>query len=499
MTNYDPDKNLKTLRPEWISLANGRQRQGRAGRLQPGICYRLYSRARESTFAPSMVPEMKRMRLEELVLKVKILKLGRIETFLRHVPDPPDEQTVQASLKLLRSLDALDDDENLTPLGFHLAQLPTDPLTGKLILLAAIFGCVGPVLSIAAALSFKDPFFVPLGKEDLVRQTKKRLAEGSGSDHLVVAKVMEQYRAARRRGKAAAYSYCQQHFLSPATMSMLADMADQFGRDLHERHFLASPSVGHPESNVHSSNATLVGAVLCAGLFPNVARVYDCKRKRKTGGNEEGGRSWQPPQFRIVTAEGERVKLYPSCVVRNDAFDEFRSTWLTYYTKVKTSSIFLFDCSQVSPYAVLFFGGNRLERRNERGVDVVRVGRAVEIRCDPATTRIEEDLRQRWNDYLSRAVSDPQPTDWASADAPLLQAIISFVTTEEVDRSSRTGESPESSIGNDPDVEEDADEANIFDGEEEEPVYVDCGYNEEDAIAESLVSKDDDTDPLDVQ
>ncbi len=59
--------------------------------------------------------------------------------FLRKVPEPPDDYTVKVSLELLRELDALDEAECLTPLGFHLAQLPIDPPTGKLVLLGAIF------------------------------------------------------------------------------------------------------------------------------------------------------------------------------------------------------------------------------------------------------------------------------------------------------------------------------------------------------------------------
>ena len=108
--------------------------------------------------------------------------------FLQHVPEVPDPKIVQVSLELLRSLGALDQEERLTPLGFHLAQLPVDPRTGKLILMGAIFGCLEPILSIAAALSFKDPFVIPLNKEDLVRQTKKKLANESRSDHLLIAR-----------------------------------------------------------------------------------------------------------------------------------------------------------------------------------------------------------------------------------------------------------------------------------------------------------------------
>lgn len=57
---------------------------------------------------------------------------------------------------------ALDHAENLTPLGFHLARLPVSPHIGKLILFGALLGCLDPVLTIAAALSFKDPFFIPM-------------------------------------------------------------------------------------------------------------------------------------------------------------------------------------------------------------------------------------------------------------------------------------------------------------------------------------------------
>lgn len=63
-------------------------------------------------------------------------------------------------------------DEELTPLGAHLADLPVDVHIGKMILFGAIFRCLDPVLTIAAALSFKSPFVRPFGKEaeaDLAR------------------------------------------------------------------------------------------------------------------------------------------------------------------------------------------------------------------------------------------------------------------------------------------------------------------------------------------
>ena len=69
---------------------------------------------------------------------------------------------LRLALNMLVDIHALEggEGEQLTPLGFHLAQLPMDPQTGKMILFGAIFGCLDPVLSVAASLSFK----VRLGK-----------------------------------------------------------------------------------------------------------------------------------------------------------------------------------------------------------------------------------------------------------------------------------------------------------------------------------------------
>ena len=59
---------------------------------------------------------------------------------------------------------ALDREENLQPMGYHLARMPVEPHTGKMILFGAMFCCLDPILTIAASLSFKDPFTIPLVK-----------------------------------------------------------------------------------------------------------------------------------------------------------------------------------------------------------------------------------------------------------------------------------------------------------------------------------------------
>ncbi|EFX85550.1 hypothetical protein DAPPUDRAFT_98847 [Daphnia pulex] len=87
LPNFDPQTKLNTLNSEWITLAN-----------EFAINYTAVDRT----------------RLEELILRVKILKLGWVEDFLRKVPEPPDDCTVKISLELLHELGALDDAECLT-------------------------------------------------------------------------------------------------------------------------------------------------------------------------------------------------------------------------------------------------------------------------------------------------------------------------------------------------------------------------------------------------
>lgn len=76
------------------------------------------------TFAKYPLPEMLKMRLEEVILQIKILQLGKVKEFLAIVMDPPNLKAIHLSLKLLETRNVLDEHENLTPLGYQLAHLP---------------------------------------------------------------------------------------------------------------------------------------------------------------------------------------------------------------------------------------------------------------------------------------------------------------------------------------------------------------------------------------
>jgi ATP-dependent RNA helicase DHX57 len=73
-TQYDPDTSLSRLVETWVTRAAARQRRGRAGRTQPGICYKLYTRKQELNMAKFPVPEILRVPLESISLTVKVMR-----------------------------------------------------------------------------------------------------------------------------------------------------------------------------------------------------------------------------------------------------------------------------------------------------------------------------------------------------------------------------------------------------------------------------------------
>ena len=136
--SYDAHTGVSTLQAAWISRASAQQRRGRAGRVRPGECYRLYSTARMSSFADFQLPEMQRSPLEELCLQVRMLAeasslggervggaaavgmgQGSTAEFLLQAVEPPIPQAISQAVALLQDIGAMKDDEGLTHLGRH--------------------------------------------------------------------------------------------------------------------------------------------------------------------------------------------------------------------------------------------------------------------------------------------------------------------------------------------------------------------------------------------
>lgn len=150
----------------------------------------------------SSLPEMLRLSLSDLALKIKILnvKLGpSIADVLSRALDPPMAINIQRAVSMLievcilsglkfflfilfkvRALSPLED---ITPMGRLLSKLPTDVHLGKFLLIATVFRCLDPALTIAATLNSKSPFVVPLGLEQDADRAKNSFRTGESKSY----------------------------------------------------------------------------------------------------------------------------------------------------------------------------------------------------------------------------------------------------------------------------------------------------------------------------
>uniref|UniRef100_A0A8C5HYI3 RNA helicase n=1 Tax=Gouania willdenowi TaxID=441366 RepID=A0A8C5HYI3_GOUWI len=387
-THFDTNNNISTMAAEWVSLANAKQRKGRAGRVRPGKCYHLYNGLRASLLDAYQLPEIMRTPLEELCLQIKV------------------------------TCNALDHEENLTALGIHLARLPVEPHIGKLILFGALLGCLDPVLTIAAALSFKDPFFIPLGKEKLADMKRKVLSRNSKSDHLTIVNAFQGWEDAKVHGARCEREYCWDYFLSANTLQMLHNMKGQFAEHLMNAGFVSSKNPKDPKSNFNSCNEKLIKAVIVAGLYPKVAMIRPSHSKKRPG-------------VKVYTQADGKVCIHPKSV--NAEETNFNYKWLVYHLKMRTSSIFLYDCTEVSPFSLLFFGGD-VTIQMDGNEETIAVDQWIVFRSPARIAHLVQRLKKELDFLLQEKICNPAPVDWLnrqSKDCAVITAIIDLITTQE--------------------------------------------------------------------
>ncbi len=151
---YSLRSKVEQLMVEPISQAAANQRAGRCGRVANGICIRLYD---EKDFAarPRFTdPEILRSSLAGVILRMKSLHLGVVEDF--PFIEAPSKRAITDGYQLLAELGAVQEDNELTPIGQELARLPLDPRVGRMILEARQREALEEVLVIASAMSVQD-------------------------------------------------------------------------------------------------------------------------------------------------------------------------------------------------------------------------------------------------------------------------------------------------------------------------------------------------------
>lgn len=221
---YNPISDIENLIVAPISKASARQRAGRAGRVRPGKCYRLYT---EEYFVKEMpaegIPEMQRSNLVSCVIQLKALGIDNILGF-DWLASPAPEAMVRA-LEVLYSLGILDEDAKLTsPTGFQVAEIPLDPMISKMILSANVLGCSEEIITIAAILSVQSIWVSARGAHKELDEIKQRFAVAEG-DHITYLNV---YKGFIHYGKSS--QWCHKNFINYQAMKKVLEIREQLNK-----------------------------------------------------------------------------------------------------------------------------------------------------------------------------------------------------------------------------------------------------------------------------
>lgn len=178
ISRYSYRTKVQRLPIEPISQASANQRQGRCGRVGPGICIRLYDEADFNNRPAFTDPEILRTNLASVILQMLAIGLGDIAAF--PFIEPPDPRHIRDGFLLLEELQAVANKHGklvLTPLGRNLAQIPVDPRLARMVVESQQLGCLNEVLIIAAGLSIQDPRERPMDKKQASDEAHRRFAD----------------------------------------------------------------------------------------------------------------------------------------------------------------------------------------------------------------------------------------------------------------------------------------------------------------------------------
>ncbi|KAH8429562.1 RNA helicase [Aspergillus melleus] len=363
-TSYDPKDNMVRLQEVWASQAACKQRRGRAGRVRAGTCYKLYTRKAEANMAARPDPEIRRVPLEQLCLSVKSMQgVDDVATFLANTITPPESIAVEGALSFLHRVGALDHDR-LTALGRYLSMIPADLRCAKLMVYGSIFGCIDPCITISAILTVKSPFVSPRDRREEADAARSSFSKGDG-DLLTDLTAYQQW---SERVKAHGYwqtqSWCGDNFLSHQTLRDISSNKAQFLTSLKDAGLLpveysdSSNSSTDPRWNRNAGNRALLRALVAGAFQPQIAQISfpDKKFASSVTGTVE-----IDPDARTIkyfNQENGRVFIHPSSLLFSAQSYPGAAAYLSYFTKMATSKVFIRDLTPFNAYSLLLFCGS---------------------------------------------------------------------------------------------------------------------------------------------
>ena len=264
MSRYSARGRMNRLPIERISQASADQRKGRCGRIAPGVCIRLYAHDDFASREEHTTPEILRTNLAAVILRMKALRLGDVADF--PFMDQPEARLIHDGYETLHELGAVDDDGDLTPLGWKLSKLPIDPGVGRMILAAETENSLAEVLIIAAGLTVQDPRERPMERRDAADTAHEQWADPR-SDAMAMLNLWKWYHERiKTLSRSKVRAACKQNFVSYIRMLEWVDTHRQLVRLITE--------MGH-HPNTKEADYDAIHKALLTGMLGSIGNLRE--------------------------------------------------------------------------------------------------------------------------------------------------------------------------------------------------------------------------------
>jgi ATP-dependent helicase HrpA len=313
VNRYSARTGVTQLLIEPVSRASADQRKGRCGRTESGVCFRLYEEQDYLARPAYTDPEIKRVGLAGVILRMKALELGDVATY--PFLDPPHKRAIDEGYRVLEELGAIDEHGALTPIGDQLGKLPIDPRLGRMIVGGRDQGALREVMIIAAALGLQDPRDRPQAAQQRADDAHRKFKD-EGSDFVSYLKLWAFWQEARARGsKGQLNKLCRDNFLSYKRMREWEDVHEQLVRVVRELGFTPNTQAASGEQ-IH--RALLPGLLSKIGMWNPEARVYVGARQTRFMIHPSSGLARKPPAWVMAAELVETSQLFARSVAKID-------------------------------------------------------------------------------------------------------------------------------------------------------------------------------------